>query len=171
MAIVAVLGGSYLIWLTFFNKKQSKSTTINDIYAKVKTENKPAEKPVQIEKLSTTGQLNAQVFFLKTRTFGMRHLEPIEGKDYGIPKNYLGNMVLQVYQDIDGTINPLPGSTYTILEHSPGEIYRAVNTKERVHILWGRVNPLDKVKLWLIILGVGVALFIGWMAVAGKGHG
>jgi hypothetical protein len=125
-----------------------------------------ADLPPEIAKYSPTGQVNALVMDDKTRSFGLRWLNMRPGADYGRLWLYGNHNVFWLQKKRDGTI--LPVVPEEDMDHSPGELYEALQTRDDIDETIAPQKGSDsKIKIGLLVAAACVALFLMFLAAKG----
>lgn len=116
---------------------------------------------------SEEGEVNALVHDVRNRAFGLRYVRLQVGKAYGRQWHYLNHLVYWLCLGMNGVLTPIvPPDT---LDHSPTELYEALETKDDTYTVLGPQNKaLDKIRLGLIVLAACVALFLMYLANKGE---
>lgn len=156
---------------TFRSLKSNPQPIQPEVEIKTETKKEETDGKTEDESLIISKDIipNALVFDKARRRFGLRRITMIPGKDYGQTYQRFNYMVFLLEKTLHGEYFPL--ILKETIEHSPGELYEALQTMEDVRILWGsRSSQPVNFKLWMFILAIVVLIAIAFMSTqAGKG--
>jgi len=121
-----------------------------------------------IEQVSRDGVINALVMIPRKRKFGVRHVELIQGKQYGRQWHYLNYMVFWLCETKTGALSPVIPTQD--MDHTPGELYEAISTKSDIGEVFEEKNDSDdKVKVGYFVLAICVIAFLAFMSTQSGG--
>jgi len=168
--LVGVFAIGFGIYWFFFMRKNKQENKSKEVQGTIEipltsTTYNEARIPNKLqESWSKNGEINAEIVDPRSHTIGKYHVELLAGKDYGRQFYATPNYLYELRITTDGVLEPLPH--YLKMDVPPSEIYRAINTKEKVKEVFGNHEEGgDKLKLGLLVFAGCIALFLMFMAV------
>lgn len=166
--IIFIIGGVillsiFVIWLVKHPAKNSSTKISKLSKADIATELITADG----EKIIKSATPNVLLFDVKKRIFGLRQLlNPVEGKNYGSPKHHYNYTVVWLQLTADNHLEAV--AVPSLMDHSPSEVARAINQKEKVRGTFrDRNNDTNKPIMWWLIFLAGFALLMLYAAIQG----
>jgi len=150
----------------YYLSKRRKPGTANKQQPNIKTAaGKPEDKnpdksdKPEHEDISTEGNINALVFDPAHRSWGLRCVSLIKGKNYGRQWLYLNYLVFAVCMDAKSVLQPV--GVPEDMDHTPSELYEAIQTEDDVEEVFGKKEKQsDKIKIWYLVVVTVVVLFL-----------